>query len=500
LDGNFGVGQTVSERVMTAQDSELTTALFADDSVDRAGIDFFKSFLSFGCAPNAKQWPRQPIEHTHDYSLAVIEFDDQGWYHDICQRKALEEFLDQKASQKEDLLIVAFIHGWKHNAAPNDTALESFRCVLRDLGCSENRRQVLGVYLGWRGLSLLGNKLWMNVSFWARKKAAGKVAVGSVREILARLRAFQTERNNSHDGEESDVGTRLCIAGHSFGGLILFTAVSEYLIESVTRTFFGSSEKHIIRPFGDLVILINPAFEAARYLPLYTAVQAKTVYAKNQRPCFLAVTATNDRATGFWFPLGRWLSTRLESVRRNALESWSSDHAKVSASSVRIPPADAQKETILKTIGHLEWLTTHRLSCSKKEAEQSAYQAYKGKGPDHPDWNTERQAFHEFNRECRPDGHLQPGWKRIYAGGAILEHCNGHPDNPFWTIEAKPEIVYGHNGIFRPVFVNFLRQVLEDRLQPISASKAGTADSDDCGHLFRLKADSDSDRSRTAFR
>jgi hypothetical protein len=26
------------------------------------------------------------------------------------------------------------------------------------------------------------------------------------------------------------------------------------------------------------------------------------------------------------------------------------------------------------------------------------------------------------------------------------------------------------------------------------------ADSDDCGHLFRLKADSDSDRSRTAFR
>jgi hypothetical protein len=27
-----------------------------------------------------------------------------------------------------------------------------------------------------------------------------------------------------------------------------------------------------------------------------------------------------------------------------------------------------------------------------------------------------------------------------------------------------------------------------------------TVDSDDCGHLFRLKADSDSDRSRTAFR
>jgi hypothetical protein len=32
------------------------------------------------------------------------------------------------------------------------------------------------------------------------------------------------------------------------------------------------------------------------------------------------------------------------------------------------------------------------------------------------------------------------------------------------------------------------------------ARKTKDADSDDCGHLFRLKADSDSDRSRTAFR
>jgi lipopolysaccharide biosynthesis protein len=37
-----------------------------------------------------------------------------------------------------------------------------------------------------------------------------------------------------------------------------------------------------------------------------------------------------------------------------------------------------------------------------------------------------------------------------------------------------------------------------ERLYPLACEKA--ADSDDCGHLFRLKADSDSDRSRTAFR
>jgi hypothetical protein len=39
--------------------------------------------------------------------------------------------------------------------------------------------------------------------------------------------------------------------------------------------------------------------------------------------------------------------------------------------------------------------------------------------------------------------------------------------------------------------------LLERRIPSIAAFRAG---SNDCGHLFRLKADSDSDRSRTTFR
>jgi len=63
-------------------------------------------------------------------------------------------------------------------------------------------------------------------------------------------------------------------------------------------------------------------------------------------------------------------------------------------------------------------------------------------------------------------GHLLKGWKRTYTLGAILEHVGGNPDNPFWTIEATLEVVDGHNEIFRPVFLDFLRQVCDDRLQP----------------------------------
>jgi len=431
----------------------------------RAETDPFRSWFSLRWVSNAKQWRGQPIEHTKDYYLAVIEFDDQGWFQDIDQRIKLEQFLNEKTEQNEDLLMVVFIHGWKHNAAAGDKSLQSFRGVLRDARFSEDLRsedrgrdrKVLGVYLSWRGLSLSGNEAWTNASFWTRKKAATKVAVGSIREVLARLRAFQIARNKSNDREGSDEGTRLIVSGHSFGGLILFTAVSEYLIESVVgRTFLGGSEKRIVQPFGDLVILINPAFEAARYLPLCAAVQAQPGYPKYQRPCFLAVTATNDYATGYWFPIGRWFSTRLESVRRNALGPWSRDDAEN-------PPPDAEKKAIRNTIGHLPWLSTHRLSCVK--TEESAHQAYKGKGP--PDWRKERRDFDEFNQKFRPNGHLQKNWKRTFSSGAILEHVRGNPDSPFWTIQATPEVVDGHNGIFRPVFLDFLRQVCDDRLQHI---------------------------------
>jgi hypothetical protein len=424
-----------------------------------AGTDF-KSWFSFRLAPNAKQWPCAPIESTEHYCLAVIEFDDQGWFQDLNQRNALEQLLRQKADQNEDLLIVAFIHGWKHNAELKDTSLDSFRGMLRDTSLSEregrkSNRQILGVYLSWRGLSLSGNAFWTNASFWDRKKAATKVALGCVREILALLRAFHTARNQPGDVDLLDGRTRLIVAGHSFGGLILFTSISEYLIESVVRCICEKAP--IVHPFGDLIILINPAFEAARYLPLYCAARQAN-YPENQRPCLLVVTSTNDSATKYWFPLGRWLSTRLESVRPHTL-AWDGEI---------IPPADAQERSIVNTVGHLPWLTTHRLSCQK--ADESAHEAYNGSGPDKPDWDKERKAFGEFNKEFRPQGHLRKNWKRSYSKGAVLEHLYGNPDNPFWTIEAAPEIVDGHNGIFGKVFLDFLRQVCDDRLRPIGTA------------------------------
>jgi hypothetical protein len=91
--------------------------------------------------------------------------------------------------------------------------------------------------------------------------------------------------------------------------------------------------------------------------------------------------------------------------------------------------------------------------------------------PDKDDWDKERTAFDEFNQTFRPNGRLREKWKRTYSSGAILEHVRGNPNNPFWTIEAGPEVVDGHSEIFGKVFMDFLRQVIDDRLRPIASKQ-----------------------------
>jgi len=56
------------------------------------------------------------------------------------------------------------------------------------------------------------------------------------------------------------------------------------------------------------------------------------------------------------------------------------------------------------------------------------------------------------------------------------------------------------NSRFTLTIDNLKGEIVGLRVTVLNRGDAPIADSDDCGHLFRLKADSDSDRSRTAFR
>ncbi len=100
---------------------------------------------------------------TGDYYLSFVEFDDQGWFADRTQMEALFELL-KTLEEKNDghTLIYVYAHGWKHNASACDNNVVCFSRLLERTDLVEqiqekyvsgkDRRNVVGVYLDWRGL------------------------------------------------------------------------------------------------------------------------------------------------------------------------------------------------------------------------------------------------------------------------------------------------------------------------------------------------------------
>ena len=79
------------------------------------------------CETHALQ--QLPARDGSRFLLGFIEFDDQGQLWDRKQMWAvLDKFAAESASK--DLLMVVFVHGWKHSAAPYDPNIETFRSVL----------------------------------------------------------------------------------------------------------------------------------------------------------------------------------------------------------------------------------------------------------------------------------------------------------------------------------------------------------------------------------
>src|ERR1700693_5193044 len=69
----------------------------------------------FGAASVSEDCRKYSIEDHKDYLLGVVEFDDQGWFRDREQQERLFNKLEE-IGQQQDMIIVTFVHGWKHNA------------------------------------------------------------------------------------------------------------------------------------------------------------------------------------------------------------------------------------------------------------------------------------------------------------------------------------------------------------------------------------------------
>ncbi|MFO1430678.1 MAG: hypothetical protein U1F76_11150 [Candidatus Competibacteraceae bacterium] len=461
----------------------------------------------------AKMTPEIP--KGRPYELYFVEFDDQGWLHPGRAETAhngdadkqidflMERLKKEMEKDTSKISIILYIHGWKHNADCEDDNVKKFRQVLTSISSVEQeqngqKREIIGIYVGWRGKAL---KLPLeDFTFWDRKAAALRVAQGSARELLARLRAFQNYYNEKDDqckadsdpSKRPDCRIRMLLIGHSFGGWILYSATSGWLIQTsaakvdvdgkqavggkdaTANAGYNANER-----LADLVVLLNPAFEGSRYQPLHKVAQCqRTTDTTNQatdgnRPCpsqlrpydhyespfLVTITSSADWATGSAFPIGRWINSILE----------------------RPTASDEQSEAITHTPGHIDRYITHSLK--KVDSEPEKCQGYNPqdltliKETYDKEEANEEEFFARYKDDSKGVYRLPPGWERRFCGGAVLTHREGQsdPNSPVWNVQADESIINGHNDIEGDALVAFIRQLYHELVKKSSPENSGSA-------------------------
>ena len=383
----------------------------------------------------------ESINETTSYHLGFIEFDDRGQTKDRNQLNFLLDTLEEMTGD-QNTLILTFIHGWHNNASKESSNVMSFRKLLRNLAHHEMERcagntcqpyKIFGVYIGWEGESIR-IPLLKEFTFWKRKQVAHQVGSQGVTEVLLKLEQLV----NTNRADDSEYHTKIVAIGHSFGGAVLYGSLQQVL----TDRFISMQQANPPLPepqntnqsalFGELVVLINPAFEAIRFSNLYDLSQHDCCDYERVLPNLIILTSESDLATRYLFPLGRKVSTiinRYPELRRHTCTG------------------NGRVERIIKTadadataIGHYSPYWTHRLHMATEPVH---------KGLKMDDWLNQKY-----------QNTLDLGFSR-------LEHLGyTSPRNPFLNIYVDRSLIDGHNDIWDMPLINFLMCMISLKITP----------------------------------
>jgi alpha/beta hydrolase family protein DUF900 len=390
------------------------------------------------------------IETTPDYKMGFVEFDDQGWFWNARQLRVVEQMISDEAAihpghaaGSQGIILVLFVHGWKDNAAYGGDGVTAFGEILQQLNQAElaqsdhPARKVVGVYAGWRGLSATIEP-FKELSFWDRKDTAHKVGgYGAMTELLVDLENIQTKSLDSL--APGAPPTELIIIGHSFGAAAVYSALSQI----ITERFVDTVEKgQRLKPLGDQVILLNPAFEAQRHYDLNRMARSIGKYPPDQRPVLSVFTSKGDWATHYVFPIGQFFSTLFQKNR---------DREQTNAG--------------LQTIGWFKPFITHELIYNA-DASSPATQAST------LDAVTHKHKFHDRKEMSRSVSNVKAQRDKWHPNGgtpqtyyfddSILKPMDDfRPGDPFLTVLVDEQIMHDHTDIANPVLINFLREYIQ---------------------------------------
>lgn len=389
-----------------------------------------------------------------EYRLGFIEYDDQG---QLRQRGQQESVIDHYLglAGKQDVIVVTYIHGWHHSAQPEDGNVQEFRELLAKVSASEaassdsysrDRRPVLGVYVGWRGDSLDIGFL-NHITFWDRKSTAHEVGHKGVTEALLKLEELVNVRNTFKDGDPPST-SRLVVIGHSFGGAVAFSSLQKILADRFVNSRVGKSHQDTAEGFGNLVILMNPAFEAMRFSSLMELSQDKCrSYFPGQLPRLVILTSESDDATRLAFPAGRVFSTLFESHR--VMERHECPQPGMTSSRlVKVSQSTADRSTV----GHFEPYQTHRLEPIASEAGIAR------------NFSLEKAYLHWSAHDNSVPG--------VYTTIDLVSKKRTTPRNPYMNIIVDEELMDGHNDIWGDGVIGFINELIMVSTTPLEVYEA----------------------------
>jgi len=423
------------------------------------------------------------FEHHGTYDLFYAEFDDQGDATDVAKgapyetselhliEAALSDMLDRKDDPETGLNIVVFTHGWHGNPRADNSYSMEFKSILQDISRREEilrvKRQfkpasgkneskpyrTVGIEIAWRGDSF---DTYLNV--WDRKLAAQTISNGAVQELFAFLNQFYRD----HSCDSAEHGTALSqdacgdvhmlAIGHSFGALITFRALVPRLESGI-----NVGPCYHAYGFGDITILLNPAFEGERYRALFNDAVHRPLlkgdyYGDNgapqkcesagtairagpQIPTLVTLQSEGDWATGNAFPIFLRLTTPFAQTLSDE-EEYEKNHA----------------------IGWVPAFQTHTLAINPAVGAKDSC----------PQLPSGTKAFCPFeDTYVRTD---EVGTKSANARSPLLltlapgaSKPSQLPDYlPLWSVAVNSEIMYDHDDFWNPHIVRLIDLLFED--------------------------------------
>lgn len=249
----------------------------------------------------------KPASDQLRYYLSFLEFAENGAPADVDannrvlrtrQLDALVAHLRRQRALGNTSYVIAFVHGWRHDASIGDGDVAKLRLMAayaasflrqRCLAVQRDCKTVVtAVYFGWRGARIderyasrtLGPKIGRYfdavfgttpalLTLFDRKPVSERIGPAAI-TALRRIDAITFNRAGT--GWKQDPQGRMITFGHSLGGNMLAATLRETMLDRIERHAPGTA---MTAPFGNLIVLLNPASEAANWTVLQRAMRER---------------------------------------------------------------------------------------------------------------------------------------------------------------------------------------------------------------------------------